>query len=212
MEEFWFRRGALSLLHVLKFLKQSLTSLPSRLLVTGSPHEDVTGDEHIILRNLLRDGGLFSIACPAFISIKGGLKKLSVGEYKHQVVRAQKDAGFQKRSSTQKATKAPMPVHPEGGKPPKSSYTAGTTVWKWAKEEDDGERQWIEFHRESGRLMSEVDLEDEEEDDDPFWLPPLGALPPFLIPQTAIYPPESDLSEFEESDDEMPERLNNAAI
>lgn len=54
--------------------------------------------------------------------------------------------------------------------------------------------------------MSEVDLEEEEEDDDPFWLPPVGALPPF-IPQTSPYPPESDLSEFEESDDEMPELL-----
>ncbi|KAH7384955.1 hypothetical protein BKA64DRAFT_748433 [Cadophora sp. MPI-SDFR-AT-0126] len=178
------------------------------LVVTGLPNADASADEQMVLRNLLRDEGLFSAGCPAFISIKEGVKSLPVFGYTHDVVCLKKKKASKKKSLT--------PLHPEGGMPPKSTFTAGKTIWKWTKERDDGPKQWIEFDRVSGRPMSEVeDEEDEEEDDDD--LPPnfatLLGLPLLPIfgppPPPPVNPtPAPDALGDDEDLDGMPELID----
>ncbi|PVH81125.1 hypothetical protein DL98DRAFT_654300 [Cadophora sp. DSE1049] len=128
------------------------------LVVTGLPDAEASVDEQMVLRNLLRDEGLFSAGCPAFISVKDGVRSLPVFGYTHEVVCLKKKKASKKKS--------PTSVHPEGGKPPKSTYPAGKTIWKWTKEHDDEPKQWIEFDRASGRPMSEIEDDEEEDDDD----------------------------------------------
>ncbi|KAJ5052227.1 uncharacterized protein L3040_001985 [Drepanopeziza brunnea f. sp. 'multigermtubi'] len=180
------------------------------LVLTGCPHDDISRDEKVILRNALRDEGLFSTACPAFISGKNFLKKLSVYEYRHQVVGARKAKNLSKKSNKH----AVPQIHPEGGSPPVSSYPRGTTIWKWAKTEDQKPKEWIEFERGSGRPISEVELDDSDEDDDSYIAPLHGMLPNLLahaipaIIQGAMPPDMSMLADSDESDDEMPELLD----
>lgn len=167
----------------------------------------------MILRNTLRDEGLFSTACPAFISTRDGLKKLSVYEYRHQVVGARN----KKHGSKQKKNENAHMQNSDGGIPPTSSYPKGTTIWKWAKLDDKKPKEWIEFERLSGRPMSEVELDEYEDDDDSDGaMPPFGmpanflaqAIPAFLqnvgVLPTGLHP-DSDVGE---SDDEMPELVN----
>ncbi|KAH7312969.1 hypothetical protein BKA65DRAFT_542521 [Rhexocercosporidium sp. MPI-PUGE-AT-0058] len=178
------------------------------LVVTGLPDMEASADEQMVLRNLLRDEGLFSAGCPAFVSVKDGLKSLPVYGYNHHVVTLRK-AG--KKVSKKKF---PIPHHPEGGKPPKSTHPTGHTIWKWAKEQDDEPKQWIEFDRASGRPMSEIDEdEDEEEDDDsdqfgidallglPF-LPMFGPPPPLHVNQGG------DEQDDDEDSEGMPELID----
>ncbi|KAG4438714.1 hypothetical protein IFR05_005794 [Cadophora sp. M221] len=136
-----------------------LGRIVDELVVTGLPDLEASIEEQMVLRNLVRDEGLFSAGCPAFVSAKDSLKSLPVYRYNHHVVILKKGPG--KKVSKKKF---PVPHHPEGGKPPKSIHPAGHTIWKWAKEQEDEPKQWIEFDRASGRPMSEV--EEEEDDDD----------------------------------------------
>ncbi|KAH9221217.1 hypothetical protein DL95DRAFT_442045 [Leptodontidium sp. 2 PMI_412] len=137
-----------------------LGRIVDELVVTGLPDLEASIDEQMILKNLLRDEGIFSSGCPAFVSVNDGLKSLPVYGYNHHVVTLKKGPG--KKVSK----KSPTPHHPEGGKPPKSTHPAGHTIWKWAKEQDDEPKQWIEFDRASSRPMSEVEEEEDDEYDD----------------------------------------------
>ncbi|CAL3965331.1 unnamed protein product [Diplocarpon coronariae] len=193
------------------------------LLVTGVPRETASGHEQMILRNSLRKEGLFSSACPAFISEKGGLKKLPVSDYQHQVVAAQKkkkkkSAAATQSLSSQRGSKA--------GDHPVSFHSEGETIWKLVLENEDEPKQWMEFHRESGRPMAEMELGSSDSDADAdadgagpgelqFGVQPLGffplalaqAIPAFV--QAALPTLTADMSEDnpDGSDEEISELL-----
>jgi len=177
------------------------------LVVTGLPDAEASVDEQMVLRNLLRDDGLLSAGCPAFISTKEGLKALPVFGYTHEVVCLKKKKASKKKS--------PAPLHPEGGQPPKSAYPADKTIWKWTKEHDDEPKKWIEFDRASGRPMSEVeDDEDEEDDDDQTDFATLLGLPLFPIfgppplPANPMPGPNDVVVGDDEDSDGMPELID----
>ncbi|PBP27223.1 hypothetical protein BUE80_DR001860 [Diplocarpon rosae] len=185
------------------------------LLITGAPHEDASGHELMILRNALKEEGLFSSACPAFISEKGGLKKLPVSDYQHHTVAAKK------KKKKAAAPQSPSPQRgPKADNHPVSFHPAGETIWKLVLENEDGPKLWMEFHRESGRPIIEMELGVSDSDVDAdgpvgmqFAVPPLGFLPLALaqaipaIVQGALPTFPADMSEDnpDESDDDIPE-------
>ncbi|CZT00947.1 hypothetical protein WAI453_009443 [Rhynchosporium graminicola] len=170
------------------------------LVVTGLPGPEDGSDELMVLRNLLRDDGLFSSACPAFVSIPDGVKTLPVYGYNHHVLNS-------KKIGERASKKAPIRRHPEGGEPPKSAHADGTTIWKWTKDYDYEPKKWIEFDRASGRPMTEIEDEDAENDGDAdgdqFDLGPL-VLPALLngiFPPQMFAPPDESADEEEEDGD-----------
>ncbi|KAL2060950.1 hypothetical protein VTL71DRAFT_9002 [Oculimacula yallundae] len=171
------------------------------LVVSGLPQPVEGSDEQMVLRNLLRDDGLFSSTCPAFVSIRDSIKSLPVYDYTHHVLSSKK--------SGKKAMKnASVLNHPEGGRPPKSTHPAGTTIWKWARDYEDEPKKWIEFDRVSGRPMSDVEEEDagtDADDDDDFDIGPMVL--PFvangLFPPSMFNHPHTHEDEEEEEDEDV---------
>lgn len=186
-------------------IRWHLGRILDEMVVTGLPDEAASADEIMVLRNLLKDEGLMSSACPAFVSVKDGVKSLPLYGYDNQIISLKKPTG--KKVSKKRS---PIPDHPEGGQPPKSIYPAGHTVWKWTKDHEDLPKQWIEFDKHSGRPMSEI--EDEEEDDDGYDLAALLGLPfmPLFVPP----PPPNAFATPDDGDgdsDSMPELVDPEA-
>jgi hypothetical protein len=133
-------------------IRWQLGQMVDELLITGAPEGDITDEgftnEERALNQLVRDEGLIGSAVPLFVSIREGLKALKGHGIAQRVIRASQEPKFES---------AKILIHPEGGKPPKSTYKAGRTIWKWTSDSlTNPEKRWIEFDRRSGMPAEDV--------------------------------------------------------
>ncbi|KAF8857242.1 hypothetical protein BDZ45DRAFT_674890 [Acephala macrosclerotiorum] len=137
-------------------LRWHLGQFLDELLVTGTVWYEIDDTAHV-LRNIVKDGGLFSEASAVFISVKDGLKILPGHGINHHLVRPQRVPMAQFWES-----------HPDGGNTPGSNSLEGGTVFKWAfKELSDTKKMWIEFDYETGDqyYYDSDEMGDDEMDD-----------------------------------------------
>ncbi len=142
------------------------------LIITGVPEDEPEeGPEQMFMR-IVKDEGIFSSGHPVFVSNLKSLKPLAPLGLIVRCVRADEETKFIRALQTpdKKARKRLRAVlDPEDGKPPRSFYPPGRTIWKFTQDSlRDPTRKWIEFERESGWPADDIDIWSEimDEDDD----------------------------------------------
>lgn len=132
------------------------------LIITGIPEEDPDeGPEHLFTR-IVKDEGVFGSGPPIFVSQVKALKSLPLLGLCVKVVRT--DVESQIMRSMQGKDKKSLKrlrasLDPADGKPPKSFYPPGRTIWKFTQNSlKDPSRRWIEFDRASGYPADDVDM------------------------------------------------------
>lgn len=131
------------------------------LVITGVPEDDPEEGVESIIDRMVKNQGVFASGPPIFASMVKGLKPLKPLGLAVRVVRCEKEATKAKQEAAE--------VHPEGGKPPKSFYPPGRTIWKYTQERlDKPERKWIEFDRRTGYPADDIDMWSDFDDDEMF--------------------------------------------
>jgi hypothetical protein len=111
-----------------------------------------------MLQGLVRDEGLFLHGREEFEYTLTGLRSQE-GYHRHtRVINA--DGPPSLESNTK------LPPHPEGSYPPESDYPPGETIWKWTRDWPKKPTRWIEYDRESGLMIEEL----EEDGEYRYWL------------------------------------------
>jgi len=139
------------------------------LIVTGVPEDDPEEGPEQMFTRIVKDEGVFASGPPIFVSLGKSLKTLRPLGLAVRVVRADGETillrELQHKDRNAKRFRASGPVDPEGGKPPKSYYPLGRTIWKFTQNSlANQERKWIEFDRESGWPADDIDMWSDMED------------------------------------------------
>jgi hypothetical protein len=111
-----------------------------------------------MLQGLIRDEGLFLHGREEFVYNLTGLRHQEGYHRNTRVINA--------KGPPNSGLDTKLPAHPEGGRPPESEYGPGETIWKWATDWLRKLKRWIEYDRESGLMIEEL----EEDGDWRYWL------------------------------------------
>ena len=133
------------------------------LIVTGIPEDDPEEGPEQMFTRLVKDEGVFASGPPIFVSLAKSLKTLPPLGLAVRVIRADDESKvmrrFQNKDRKTKRVPALGPIDPDGGKPPKSYYPPGRTIWKFTQDSlAKHDRKWIEFDRESGWPADDMDM------------------------------------------------------
>jgi hypothetical protein len=153
----------------------------NELMITGIPCTEAGLRGGYELAGMVRDGGLFLDATPAFVQLKTRLKPLFDIGMCTQVMRGWRvwdNLGADHLAHMGcYGSVAPAPEEPDA---PQSQF-ARPTIWKRVPiSRDSDEREWIEFDRSKGLSVAQMEEElgidmdvdnDEEEDDDDDYIP-----------------------------------------
>lgn len=132
------------------------------LIITGIPDEDPDEGPERMFTNIVRDEGVFASGPPIFVSQVKALKSIPPLGLAVRVVRADEETKIM-RSMLAKDKKSLKRLRAsldrEDGKPPKSMYPPGRTIWKFTQDSlRDPKRKWIEFDRASGYPADDIDM------------------------------------------------------
>lgn len=132
------------------------------LIITGIPEEDPDEGPEQLFTRIVKDEGVFASGPPIFVSQAKGLKSIPPLGLAVRVLRTDIESQIMRsmQSKDKKSLKRPVAsVDPVLGKPPKSRYPAGRTIWKFTQDSlRDPTRKWIEFDRASGYPADDVDM------------------------------------------------------
>jgi hypothetical protein len=132
------------------------------LIMTGIPDDGPNEGPEQMFTRILKDEGVFASGPPIFISQARCLKPLPPLDLAVRCVRADEDTKIirsiqNKENMLNKRVRALL--DPADGKPPKSFYPPGRTIWKFTQDSlRVQERRWIEFDRESGYPADDIDM------------------------------------------------------
>ncbi|KAH6673868.1 hypothetical protein B0J14DRAFT_654529 [Halenospora varia] len=134
------------------------------LVISGCPFDEEVSIEEDMIRTVVKHGGVFSGGCAVFVSTTKtkGVKKLPGSPLFSQMIKDENRPKSKKEKSdkadkTGKTKTIPHgAIHPEGGVPPKSSFPAGRTVWKYTYTNLEEPRQWVEFDKRTGIRADDV--------------------------------------------------------
>lgn len=132
------------------------------LIMTGIPEDDPEEGPEQMFTRIVKDEGVFASGPPIFISLAKSLKPIAPLGLAVRVVRADEETKVIRsiqNKGKKSAKRLRASLDPEDGKPPKSYYPPCRTIWKFTQDSlRDPERKWIEFDRESGYPVDDIDM------------------------------------------------------
>lgn len=137
----------------------------NELIVTGLPICEVGVKAGTDLQGMVKDDGLYVGHVPSFIQQKRSLKPMHGRDGLPRVVRAWRKLAKDRQASIGQVSLASFPVVPEETGHPESTWKKRKTVWKRVPIlRDFVEREWIEFDRNTGEPVDDLDYNSDDSD------------------------------------------------